>query len=174
MSILILKLLLAKLYIQYVYDFAKAETLMEEIVGISSVYHAVSIQDLQKCKAACAKDFCRISFCQALESGLDAVEDDQLRRVQILFQSGIDPADLVEKVFLGVDTHVYLAQLKRLTGSIQTAARTLDEYMVGYMKLTRRKTQQRRDIGQRMLGISLLALGNHEDGLALLRHIYPL
>ncbi|KAF1919961.1 hypothetical protein BDU57DRAFT_585975 [Ampelomyces quisqualis] len=101
MSVLILKLSLARLFIEYMYDFTRAEPLVEEIMEISSVIHPVSLQDLEKCKKACSKDFCHIIIRQALQSGTETVEHHQLRRVVKLLKSGIEPSDVTQKIIWG-------------------------------------------------------------------------
>jgi hypothetical protein len=172
MSVLILKLSLARLFIEYMHDFTKAEPLVEEIVKVSSVVHSIPLQNLERCKEACAKDFCQICIRQALQSGLEMVEDHRLRGIENLLKSGIEPSYVTVKIFWGEKSLLYMALLQRLTGSIEAATETLKPYMNACMILMRGTTQQQQGIGQWMLGVSLLVLGENEDGLAMVRHIY--
>jgi hypothetical protein len=125
MSVLILKLSLARVFIEYMHDFTKAEPLVEEIVKVSSVVHSIPLQNLERCREACAKDFCQICIRQALQSGLEMVEDHRLRGIENLLKSGIEPSYVTVKIFWGEKSLLYMALLQRLTGSIEAATETL-------------------------------------------------
>ena len=171
MLILTLKLNLFKLYAEYIYDFSKAETLVEEIAEVASVSHAAPLHELEKCKEAVAKSFCRICIRRTLQSGQEDMEDYQLGRVVDLFESGIQPLGLAEKIIWGEDTHVFLALLQRLTGQIETATLTLRPYMAKCMEIMLEAPDQK-EAAQWMLGSSLVAMGCHDDGIALLRDVH--
>jgi tetratricopeptide (TPR) repeat protein len=171
MRVLIFKLSLARLFIEYQFDFPKAEVLFSDIMEIASVSHPISLRDLEECKKAIAKDFCRICVRRMLESGNFEGENHQVRKVARLFRSGIEPFDVAEKIFWGERTHLYMALLQRLTGSIEAAAETLAPYMRECYALMH-GTPDEQEIGQWMLGVSLIALGRNEDGLDLLCDIH--
>jgi len=170
LSVLVLKLSLARLYSEYDHEFVKAEFLIDEIVAIASIPHSVPIHDLEKCKKVIAQDFCCSAVRRALEAGKEDSEDLQLRKVSDLFRAGIRPLDMEEKVLRGEDTILYLALLQRLAGSIEDAISTLRPYWAACLNMLE-KFGAHKKVGTWMFGVSLIALGFSDDGLVFIQQV---
>ncbi|KAF2027702.1 hypothetical protein EK21DRAFT_102397 [Setomelanomma holmii] len=109
MSILILKLSLSRIYIDYAEDFTQAEPLLEAIMEIASIKHQMPLHELEKIKKMLANEFCRICIRQLLASGNQSGEDTQARKIADLIGSGVEPSNLAAKIFFGEETLLYLA-----------------------------------------------------------------
>jgi hypothetical protein len=57
---LILKYALIKLHKNWLYDYGRAEALMEEIAPIISIRHSPPIEEVDEVTMAIARDYCRI------------------------------------------------------------------------------------------------------------------
>ncbi|KAF2829113.1 hypothetical protein CC86DRAFT_403770 [Ophiobolus disseminans] len=129
LSVFILKLNLALLLEKYAYDYRRAEKLLEEIVHVASIKHQTPIEELERCKKVVARSFCHISIRKSAEAGRNDCAKHYLYTVLALFNSGLEPQDPTKKIVYGEHTHVYLALLHRLNGSIEDAARVLQPLM---------------------------------------------
>jgi hypothetical protein len=168
MSVIIMKLSLVKLCIDFTHDYSTAEPLILDVLEVASIAHLVPFPELEECKETLAKHFCRICVRRAVQAGKENEEDRQLQHVKQLFTSGIGPAELPKKVVQGEDSRVYLAMLQRLTASIEDALETLRPWMDECSRMIHARSADKTG-GMWALGISLIALGHIEDGLSFIR-----
>jgi hypothetical protein len=58
LSVLVLKLSVLKIYSDYAHEYASAKTLINDIIAVASISHAIPIRDFEKCKKLAAKYLC--------------------------------------------------------------------------------------------------------------------
>jgi tetratricopeptide (TPR) repeat protein len=172
LSVLILQLALVKLYKNYQYNFVEIEPLMDEIIQVVSIQHDPKIRELEDCKENLARDYCQMCIRKAIAAcNAGRVNSQYTHKVEALFKSGVFPYDITAKVIFREKTHLYLALLERVTGSLEDAAHILRPYMQQCCSM-RAESQTRNIAGLRYLAVSLLALGQIDDFLPLASFVF--
>jgi tetratricopeptide (TPR) repeat protein len=170
LEVIILKLGLVVLIKEYKEVFKEAEPLIEEIGRVTCVKHRDPIDELEECKKLIARDYICICNRKAMQAGRSDLERQYLQAIASLFEAGLEPDHLYEKLIYGEHIHVHLALHYRLNGLIEDAARILQPFVATRCALADSDPLSRA-IGIWTLAKCLLALGDTDDAITLFDHV---
>lgn len=152
-------------------DYERSELIIKDIGDDMGAIHGPWNETLEQCKRYIGADYCRMCIREALLSTKDSIAvDHYLRKVAAMFESGIWPHAVIEKIRYGENSFLYLATLQLLNGSLTEAATTLRPYMKISIELI--ETRSGFIAGLRVLSMCLMTSNQVEHGLALARRYH--
>jgi hypothetical protein len=96
-----------------------------EVGEVASIKQELPIEDLERCRKMIARDYCCLCVRGLVEADSEVRRHQYVQRLSDLFQAGIPPHDLIEKIEYREDTCVHFALVQRLHRSVEDAADTL-------------------------------------------------
>ncbi|KAF2108066.1 hypothetical protein BDV96DRAFT_653272 [Lophiotrema nucula] len=171
-SITTLKLCLVHIHKRYLAQHREAESLIEDIIYVTSLDNGRTFRDLENCKNDVAQDFFKISIRRIVEATARGLPAEQyLRRMIRLCKSGLDPRKTSLKLYYAEQSDLYVALGQRLLGDVLSAETTVRPYIMESLTLISKTNIHDRKVGLLTLSNALMTIGRTDDSFDLKRYI---